>query len=588
MLTDPNARARSIERISAPLPPRVSLPRRLRARARPSDESGRGRSWRFDFDMNYNPPHSSRLRAPPRAFARTRARLAARTASMATVGLRAGALRVSRDASVCIDHWALGASTDVRAYFCTHAHADHVVGLERRDWAPAVVGGKIYCTATTREVLVRRWPKLGRFARALTLDEPHAIHLTTTTTITVTLIDAGHCPGSAMVLIEGECGRVLHTGDFRREDLRTRGALPACVTRAPIDALMLDNTYAHPRCVFVDRATATEEVVRLCREHRDRPIVLGVDALGKEDLVVAVSAAMGYPVEVSDDRILPSEYAKYVAGTNACESERLIRRSRNVKLEESARTNIRCVPKQQVRPSTLRALCAGLRNEDAPPLAILPTGWSAVRDRTETTTSTAGAKPDGIEAMTERGIDAGALSDESGHIVAVAYSLHAPYNELEAFVRAVRPGVVIGNTRVNADAEESHDPAIHFADLCTGEVSDRAMAMAEFERGHVPEIEQDGVVDRILKVRLDVNNVKVVTPKLREKPTVRLAAAENGVVFEPPRRLSRRERRRQQKNEWDLGSKLVLDMITAFSTRDENVSTPPPKKQRNFAPSFMM
>ena len=485
---------------------------------------------------------------------------------MATIGLRAGALRVSRDASVAIDQFGLGAATDVRAYFCTHAHADHVVGLDRRDWAPSRAGAKIYCTETTREVLVRRRPKLARFARALTANEPHAIRVTPTTTITVTLLDAGHCPGSAMVLIEGECGRVLHTGDFRREDVQTRDALPACVTRAPIDALLLDNTYAHPKCVFVDRETATEEIVRLCREHGDRPIALGVDALGKEDLVAAVSEAVGYPVEVSDDRIVPSEYLKYVAGTKACESERFIRRSENLKLEESMRTNIRCVPKQRVRRGTLRELCAGLRNEDAVPLAILPTGWSSLTDH---------ADP---------------VDDESGRIVGVSYSLHAPYNELEAFVRAVRPGVVIGNTRVNADAEESYDPAIHFADLCTGEVSDRAVAMAKFEREHVPKIEQDGVVDRILKVMLDVNNVEVVAPKVRDKPAVRLAAAENGVVFEPPRGLTRRERHRRQKAEWDLGSQRVLDMITSFSNKpvDDNAPTPPAKKQRNFAPGFML
>ena len=230
------------------------------------------------------------------------------------------------------------------------------------------------------------------------------------------------------------------------------------------------------------------------------------------------------------------------------------------------RTNIRCVPKQRVRRGTLRELCAGLRNEDAVPLAILPTGWSSLADH---------ADP---------------VEDESGRIVGVSYSLHAPYNELEAFVRAVRPGVVIGNTRVNADAEESYDPAIHFADLCTGEVSDRAVAMAKFEREHVPKIEQDGVVDRILKVWLDVNNVEVVAPKVRDKPAVRLAAAENGVVFEPPRGLTRRERHRRQKAEWDLGSQRVLDMITSFSNKpvDDSAPTPPAKKQRNFAPGFML
>ena len=33
--------------------------------------------------------------------------------------------------------------------------------------------------------------------------------------ITVTPIDAYHCPGSAMFLFEGYFGTILHTGDFR-------------------------------------------------------------------------------------------------------------------------------------------------------------------------------------------------------------------------------------------------------------------------------------------------------------------------------------------------------------------------------------
>ena len=34
-------------------------------------------------------------------------------------------------------------------------------------------------------------------------------------TVTVTTMDANHCPGSSMFLFEGYFGRILYTGDFR-------------------------------------------------------------------------------------------------------------------------------------------------------------------------------------------------------------------------------------------------------------------------------------------------------------------------------------------------------------------------------------
>ncbi len=34
-------------------------------------------------------------------------------------------------------------------------------------------------------------------------------------TMTVTVIDANHCPGAVMLLFDGYFGRILYTGDFR-------------------------------------------------------------------------------------------------------------------------------------------------------------------------------------------------------------------------------------------------------------------------------------------------------------------------------------------------------------------------------------
>ena len=60
-------------------------------------------------------------------------------------------------------------------------------------------------------------------------------------------LPSGHCAGSAAFLFEGAaCGRVLATGDFRQEAWRTAAALPAALRAAPLDLLLLDNTYCHP------------------------------------------------------------------------------------------------------------------------------------------------------------------------------------------------------------------------------------------------------------------------------------------------------------------------------------------------------
>ena len=92
--------------------------------------------------------------------------------------------------------------------------------------------------------------------------------------LTVTALDAGHCPRSVAFLFEGACGRVFQVGDWRREDWcgkerpfgyadadeggdgRVVGRatqrnnrddrVPRCLTRAPIDLLLLDNTCAEP------------------------------------------------------------------------------------------------------------------------------------------------------------------------------------------------------------------------------------------------------------------------------------------------------------------------------------------------------
>ncbi len=54
----------------------------------------------------------------------------------------------------------------------------------------------------------------------LPLEQPKILHVVSprshgSVSITVTAIDANHCPGAIMFLFEGYFGRILYTGDFR-------------------------------------------------------------------------------------------------------------------------------------------------------------------------------------------------------------------------------------------------------------------------------------------------------------------------------------------------------------------------------------
>ena len=59
---------------------------------------------------------------------------------------------------------------------------------------------------------------MRKLAKAIPLDTPTVIELAPGNSIRVTLIDANHCAGAVMFLIEGNGKAVLYTGDIRAEE----------------------------------------------------------------------------------------------------------------------------------------------------------------------------------------------------------------------------------------------------------------------------------------------------------------------------------------------------------------------------------
>uniref|UniRef100_A0AAY4DMG0 Protein artemis n=1 Tax=Denticeps clupeoides TaxID=299321 RepID=A0AAY4DMG0_9TELE len=146
-----------------------------------------------------------------------------------------------------------------RAYFLSHCHKDHMKGLKgpllKRKLKFSLTV-KLYCSFVTKELLLSN-PKYSFWEEhitALELDSPTGISLIDEKTgesedVVVTLLPAGHCPGSVMFLFEGSQGTVLYTGDFRLAigDVARMEFLHSGNRVKDIQSVYLDTTFFDPR-----------------------------------------------------------------------------------------------------------------------------------------------------------------------------------------------------------------------------------------------------------------------------------------------------------------------------------------------------
>src|SRR5689334_17318236 len=84
-------------------------------------------------------------------------------------------------------------------YLLTHLHSDHTSGL-----TPSWNNGIIYCTEITKLMLLEKFKVNPNIVVALDFSKENTIFLDSSKKVfmTVSLIDANHCPGSCMFLLE--------------------------------------------------------------------------------------------------------------------------------------------------------------------------------------------------------------------------------------------------------------------------------------------------------------------------------------------------------------------------------------------------
>ena len=174
---------------------------------------------------------------------------------------------------ICVDAFRYGAVQGCEAYFLSHFHSDHYIGLTS-SWCH----GPIYCSHVTAN-LVRRQLRVDP-KWVVDLDFEQTVDIPNTQGVQVTMIPANHCPGSSLYLFEKVVGkgktprvqRVLHCGDFRACPAHVQHPLlrpdvvdvvtGKNVRQQKLDVCYLDTTYLTPKYAFPSQ----EEVIKACAD----------------------------------------------------------------------------------------------------------------------------------------------------------------------------------------------------------------------------------------------------------------------------------------------------------------------------------
>ncbi|KAK3013722.1 hypothetical protein RJ639_008430 [Escallonia herrerae] len=330
-------------------------------------------------------------------------------------------LRARSGTRFTVDAFRYGFIKGCSAYFLSHFHADHYVGLSK-GWSH----GPIYCTSLTSSLVRMRLYVNPLFVRPLELGTEYVID-----GIKVTMLEANHCPGAALIhflLPNGQCH--LHTGDFRASKLMQAYPL---LTKQRINVLYLDTTYCNPKYRFPSKEEVLNFVVKITKIYLKKEaktlVIVGSYSIGKECVYLAISKALGVKIYANPSRrrTLQSFGWSDLSG-NLC--------------THGNDTPLHVLPISSLKFEILERYMKTYSSRYTAVLAFRPTGW--------TYSETIGSRLDLIKPSS-RGIVT---------IYGVPYSEHSSFIELQEFVQFLRPEKIIPTVNVgnasNRDKMQSY------------------------------------------------------------------------------------------------------------------------------------
>lgn len=345
---------------------------------------------------------------------------------------------------------------DTKSFFLTHFHSDHYGGLNSK-----FTRGIIYCSPITAALVTSQLRVDAKYVKAIPLDTPTLVE-----GVEVTLFEANHCPGAALILFRLADGTLhLHTGDFRFDSTLPEH-LALLKLQGKISNLYLDTTYANPQYTFPPQQLVISSVLDLIEQYARDPhtlFLVGTYTIGKEKMFLSLAERFGlkFYAKPSKMKVLKCLDIEHVLREYATDNEHEAR-IHIVPIFDISLTKLGKLFDELpliYTPSTQNQSSSAPTN--AKPrwnriVAIRPTGWayssprkSNAKKATSATTSItpfvhatspqrkASAKPEssGISSTVSR---RGAIT-----IYSCPYSEHSSFSELCSFVRSLKPRWII-------------------------------------------------------------------------------------------------------------------------------------------------
>ncbi|KAL3863151.1 hypothetical protein ACJMK2_004920 [Sinanodonta woodiana] len=305
--------------------------------------------------------------------------------------------------SFTVDAFKYGAIPDCKAYFLSHFHYDHYMGLTKKFSQP------LYCSQVTANLVQSRIHVDPKFIHPLPLNTAVVIEGTE-----VTLLEANHCPGSVLLLFKLRSGQaILHTGDFRADPSME---LYPVLQNDKIRTLYLDTTYCDPAYTFPPQQDVIDFVVNLVLNARsENPktlIVCGAYTIGKERVFTAISEALNCRICVTREK----------KNTLDCLEEPRLQSRLSLKWSDSG---LHVLPMAKLKGTNLEEHLS----QNAPTynavLALEPTGWTFSK------------KVFSLEHIKPK------YNKNGIKIYGVPYSEHSSFMELKHFVQFLKPETII-------------------------------------------------------------------------------------------------------------------------------------------------